>query len=112
MIIDKMKEYTSKFPFGLKEFTIALSPEISLAIVYLLHEKGELTNEEIIQQFGQVDAEDKKIIIAAVENLGNWGIIRRTKSKMIGTELISKYTINDIYSRLLENCIETLEQMR
>ena len=112
MMMDKVKEYTSKFPFGLEEFTASLSCKTSLAIVYLLYEKGELDKDEIIQQFGEIDVHDEVLINASIRNLSNYGIIARTKSKMIGTEVISKFKINNIYRRLLDSCIEVLEVLR
>lgn len=112
MLNDKIKEYAEKFPFGLKEFTIALSSDLSLAIMYLLYEKGELTKEEITQQFGDMCEPEKDNINASIEKLNGWGIIRRTQTKVIGTDVISKYKINEIYRRMLESCIDILQIRR
>lgn len=115
MLNDKIKEYANKFPFGLKEFTTALSAEISetsLAVIYLLYEKGELTKEEITQQFGDICEPEKDNINASIEKLNGWGIIRRTQTKVIGNDVISKYKINGIYRRMLESCIEILKIKR
>lgn len=112
MLNDKIKEYAEKFPFGLKEFTTALSSETSLAVIYLLYEKGELTKEEITQQFGDICEPEKDNINASIEKLNGWGIIRRTQTKVIGNDVISKYKINEIYRRMLESCIDILQIRR
>lgn len=110
-MMDKVKEYTSKFPFGLEEFANALSSKVSIAVIYILYTKGELTKEEIIQQFGEIDVHDEVLINASIRKLNNLGVISRTKTEMIGSELISHYKINDMYKTLLGNCIETLQKI-
>ncbi|MEA3458313.1 MAG: winged helix-turn-helix domain-containing protein [Candidatus Thermoplasmatota archaeon] len=106
---EKMIEnWANKFPFGIKELAKGLSNDKRLAITSLLMENEDLSFSQI-RDYLQLD---NNILGQHLNVLLDNGIIRRTKSKWANEEKIfkSKYKLNTIYRRILNENINFLKK--
>ena len=101
--MDKIKEYKNKFPFGLEEFTKALSNNTRLAIASLLYEKGPLSYEEILKHL------DKSELKSELKIMCNYGVVGRTNSKFVDGMFASDYKLNKIYEKVIKIFIDTFK---
>lgn len=106
----KIEEYKNKFPFGLEEFTGALSNKERLAIASLLYEKEPLSYEEIIKYLDTKD--ENQIIKINLDAMNRYGVVARTNNKFTGEIFVSDFKLNKIYRELMECCIRKLSTGR